>query len=131
MKKYFYLLSIILIIALTSFVILKASPKKATALKKEKEICGTCTTPNDLNASKNYNVITFTWGNAPNACNVAGYYNYDSLGSYKSKNFQLLGVYTGAQLYQVNTGAYSVEFSVTQICGDGTYSQSGSKLVNF
>ncbi len=130
MKNYLYLLSTILIIVLTSFAIIKTTPKKATTPKKEKEICGTCTTPSSLSASKSYNVITFTWMSTSNACNVAGYYNYDSAGQGWSKRFQLLNVYSPASLYQVNPNAYSVVFSVTHICGDGTFSQSGSTLVN-
>ncbi|MGN6601283.1 MAG: hypothetical protein ACTHK8_02475 [Ginsengibacter sp.] len=129
MKKYYYLLSSILILTLTSFVILKTSPHTKISPKKEMKICGTCSTPNALGASLSYNTLTLTWSNSSNGCNVVGYVNYDSLGQGYTKHFQLLNVYSGTKVYFVNPSSTSVEFSVTQICGDGTYSQSTAQLI--
>lgn len=131
MKNYFYLLCFLLLTALTSFAIVKnPSPKKNHKNKIEK-VCGICTKPNTLGASKNYNVITFTWsGTGSNPSNVGSYYNYDSAGP-RVRNFSLPNAYTGAQLYQVNPNATSVQFGVTHICGDGTFTPSDSKFVTF
>jgi len=130
MKKYFYLLSSILILTLTSFVILNNSPHSRISPKKEMKTCGTCSKPIALAASLSYNTLTLTWGSTSNGCNVVGYVNYDSMGQGYTKHFQLLNVYPGTHVYFVNPYSTSVELSVTQICGDGTYTQSDPKLLN-
>ncbi|MDE3184971.1 MAG: hypothetical protein KGM16_16285 [Bacteroidota bacterium] len=121
MKKLIFIFSIFSLCFLSSF-----TKKKIDTKFKHITNYGSCTVPYNLNAVKNGTQVTLSWSGDPVACSYAGYYNCSSCSMYGGPAVVNFGgaTYTWPISFTVASSAYSIHFSVTAHCTDGSYSYS-------
>lgn len=123
MKKLLYVTCLFLITALSSFST-KSYHSSFSNLSAKK--FGTCSAPTNLSAVKNGTSVTLSWTSGPLQHSYGGYYNYrDVYGNQTSANF---GGSTSTYPISITvpSTAYSITFTATAYCTDGSYSTSAT-----